>query len=373
MMLDLRNVLWLGLKELRSIRYDRFMLLFVIYSFTFSVYSQATGLQHDLHNAAVGVVDEDHSVLSRRIAAAFLPPEFKPARYLEFAELDNALEHARVTFVVVLPAGLAADLRANRQPQIQIVIDATAMMQAGLGANYIQNIIAAEVADYLQVPRQPLPIALETRFAFNPALESGWFTGVMALINNVTMLAVLLSGAALIREREHGTIEHLLVMPLRPAEIMIAKVWANGLVIVLAVIVSLLVVIRGLVGVPLVGSPALFVGGVVLYLFFATALGIFLGTLARSMPQLGLLFILIVLPMNLLSGGNTPLESMPRLLQWVMQAVPSTHFVHFAQAILFRGAGIDVLWPRFAATFGIGMLFFAVSLYRFRRALAVTG
>ena len=110
--------------------------------------------------------------------------------------------------------------------------------------------------------------------------------------------------------------------------------------------------------------------GVVLYLFFATAVGIFLGTVARSMPQLGLLFILIVLPMNLLSGANTPLESMPEALQVIMQAVPSTHFVSIAQAILYRGAGLAIVWPRFVAVGGIGMLFFGLALLRFRAAIA---
>ena len=100
--------------------------------------------------------------------------------------------------------------------------------------------------------------------------------------------------------------------------------------------------------------------GVVIYLFFATAIGIFLGTVARSMPQLGLLYMLIYMPMNMLSGSNTPLESMPYWLATMMQASPSTHFVSFAQAILYRGAGIDVVWPQFVFVALIGGLFFAL-------------
>src|SRR6202044_788911 len=171
----------------------------------------------------------------------------------------------------------------------------------------------------------------------------------MGIINNVPMLAIIRSGAAIIREREHGTMDHLLAMPLTPFEIAMSKVWANGLVITVAVGLSLYVVVRTILGVPIAGSIPLFMAGVVIYLFFATAIGIFLGTVTRSMPQLGLLYMLVYLPMNMLSGGNTPLESMPSWLATVMQASPSTHFVSFAQSILYRGAGIDVVWPEFLA------------------------
>ncbi|HYA07860.1 MAG TPA: ABC transporter permease, partial [Xanthobacteraceae bacterium] len=193
---------------------------------------------------------------------------------------------------------------------------------------------------------------------------------VMGIVNNITMLAIVLAGAAIIREREHGTVDHLLVMPVTPFEIAMSKVWASGLVITVAVGLSLYVVVRAMLGIPIAGSIPLFMVGVVVYLFFALAIGIFLGTVARSMPQLGLLYMLIYMPMNLLSGSNTPLESMPPWLATAMQASPSTHFVSFAQAILFRGAGIDVVWPRFLLVAGIGGLFFVLAILRFRATSA---
>ena len=107
-----------------------------------------------------------------------------------------------------------------------------------------------------------------------------------------------------------------------------------------------------------------------IYLFFSTAIGIFLGTVARSMPQLGLLFLLVYVPMNQLSGSNTPLESMPAWLATAVQASPSTHFVSFAQAILYRGAGMDVVWPEFVIVALIGGLFFVLAILRFRSIAA---
>jgi ABC-2 type transport system permease protein len=193
---------------------------------------------------------------------------------------------------------------------------------------------------------------------------------VMGIINNVTMLGIILAGAAIVREREHGTMDHLLVMPLTPFEIAMSKVWANSLVITIAAGLSLYLVVRTLLRVPIVGSVPLFMLGVAVYLFFTCAIGIFLGTVARTMPQLGLLFMLIFLPMNLLSGSNTPLESMPHWLATIMQASPSTHFVSFAQAILYRGAGFDVVWPQFVFVAVVGAVFLAFAILRFRSTSA---
>ena len=246
------------------------------------------------------------------------------------------------------------------------------MVQAGLGSGYAQQIITTEITDFLS-NSEGVPLStvnLDVLIAFNPNVTTAWFTSVMGIINSVTMLAIILSGAAIVREREHGTMDHLLVMPLTPFEIAMSKVWANGLVIAVAVGLCLYLVVRLMLGVPIAGSIPLFMVGVVIYLFFATAIGIFLGTVARSMPQLGLLFMLVFLPMNMLSGSNTPLESMPPWLATAMQASPSTHFVSFAQSILYRGAGLDVVWPEFLAVAGIGGLFFGLAIMRFRSVAA---
>jgi ABC-2 type transport system permease protein len=367
----LANIFWLGTKELRSFGHDFVLLGLVIYVFSFGVYSQATSTMQELRDASVGIVDEDHSPLSRDIAASLLPPYFKPPQQVKLSDVDRLMDTAQYTFIIDIPPHFERDLEAGRRPAIQVNVDATAMMQAGIGAGYIQNILAAEIARHAATgaTAQP-PVALAIRVAFNPNLSTTLFNSVMAIIGNVTMLAIVLAGAAIVREREHGTMDHLLTMPLSPFEIALAKVWANGLVITIAVGLSLILVVRGLLAVEILGSVPLFMAGVALYLFFATAIGVFLGTVVRSMPQLGLLFILIALPMNMLSGGNTPLDSMPVWLQTIMQASPSTHFVSFAQAILYRGAGIAIVWPEFLAVGIMGLLFFGLALLRFRK---VTG
>jgi len=362
------NIYWLGVKELRSFLHDYVLLALVVYAFSLAVIMQARSNSQELHNASIAIVDEDQSELSRRIAHAFLPPLFQPPKLIAERDVDGLMNKGRYTFVIDIPPNFQRDVLGGRRPGLQIDVDATAMVQAGLGSGYAQQIVSAEIADFLSRSEgTPLStVNLDVRVAFNPNITTAWFTSVMGIINNVTMLAIILSGAAIVREREHGTMDHLLVMPLTPFEIAMSKVWANGLVITVAVGLALYLVVRLMLGVAIAGSIPLFMVGVVIYLFFATAVGIFLGTIARSMPQLGLLFMLVYLPMNMLSGSNTPLESMPPWLATAMQASPSTHFVSFAQSILYRGAGIDVVWPEFLAVALIGGLFFSLAILRFR-------
>ena len=362
------NIYWLGVKELRSFFSDLVLLALVIYSFSLAVSLQARSNSQELHNASIAIVDEDHSVLSRRIAHAFFPPLFQLPKLIAERDIIPSMNSGKFTFVIDIPPDFERYVLAGHQPALQIDVDATAMVQAGLGSGYAQQIIATEIADFRSHAEGVAPsrVDLDVRIAFNPNLTTAWFASVMAIINSITMLAFILAGAAVVREREHGTMDHLLVMPLTPFEIALSKVWANGLVIAVAVGLCLLFVVRMMLGVPVAGSIPLFMVGVVVYLFFATAIGIFLGTVARSMPQLGLLYMLVFLPLNMLSGSNTPLESMPVWLATVMQASPSTHFVAFAQSILYRGAGLDVVWPQFLAVAVIGALFFGLAILRFR-------
>ena len=375
MVRSLSNIFWLGTKELRSLFGDVVLIGLVIYSFTVAVISQAQSSSQELHRASIAVVDEDNSELSRRIAAAFLPPYFQRPISITQREVEPLMNSGRFTFVLDIPPNFQRDVLAGRKPSVQVNVDATAMIQAGIGSGYALQIITTEVAWFVarsEVPVQA-PVNLVTRIAFNPNITTAWFEGVMGIINSVTMLAIILAGAALVREREHGTMDHLLVMPLSPFEIAMSKIWANALVIAVAVAVALYVVVRWYLQVPINGSVPLFLSGTVLYLFFATAVGLFLGTIARSMPQLGLLYILVAVPMNQLSGAMTPVESQPVWLATIMQASPSTHFVSFAQSILYRGAGLDVVWPQFLAVAGIGALVLALTLRRFRAAIAAAG
>jgi len=372
--MSLANIYRLGLKELKSLWADKVLLLLICWAFSGAIYTAATATSQELHNAPVAVVDEDQSPLSRRIVGAFYKPYFRQPATLTLAELDREMDLGTYNFTLVIPNHFQHDVLAGRQPEIQLNIDATIMSQAFIGATYIKSIALGEVNEYLTGQRAgtDLPIRLVPRVRYNPNLTGVWFGGVMEVINNVTMLTIILVGAAFIREREHGTIEHLLVMPLTPFEIMMAKIWANGLAVLIGVTFALTVMVQQVLKVPIAGSVPLFLAAAACYLFSAASIGIFLGTLARSMPQLGLLIILSIIPLMMLSGGVTPRESMPAIVQNIMLAAPATYFVRLAQAILYRGAGFDVIWRDLLAMTGVGAVFFAVALVRFRKAVTQT-
>ncbi|TRO41828.1 ABC transporter permease [Pseudomonas sp. ALS1131] len=368
----LANIFHLGIKELRSLQHDLALVLLILWAFSMGIYSAATSMPESLHNAAIAVVDEDQSQLSERLIQAFQEPYFRTPERIDLSEMDRGMDSGRYTFTLNIPPDFQRDVLAGRSPAIQLNVDATQVSMAFTGAGYIQNIGASAVAEFVRRYRGELqqPAELALRIQFNPNLTRAWFGSVMEVINQITMLSIILTGAALIREREHGTVEHLLVMPVTPLEIMLAKVWSMGLVVLTAAALSLLLVVQGWLQVPIEGSIALFLAGAALHLFATTSMGIFFGTVARSMPQLGLLIILVLLPLQILSGGTTPRESMPELVQQIMLAAPTTHFVALAQAILYRGAGFAIVWPYMLAIAGIGALFFIAALSRFRKTLA---
>ncbi len=366
------NVYRLGIKELRSLWRDKVLLCIILWAFTGGIYVVAKATSQELHNAPIAVVDEDRSVLSGRIVQAFYGPHFQTPRLISLAEMDPGMDSGRYTFVLDIPPDFQRDVLNGRRPAIQVNIDATVMTQSFIGAGYIQNIVNGEVNEFVRGFRDASApvIRLVTRIKFNPNLTSSWFGSVMEIINNITMLSILLTGAALVREREHGTLEHLMVMPLSATEILLGKVWSMSLVVVAAVGFSLYVVVRGLLDVPLAGSVPLFLCGALLQFFASAAIGIFLGTISRNMPQLGMLMIMVILPLEILSGGVSPRESMPELVQGIMMVAPTTHFVSLAQAILYRGADLSMVWPRFLAILAIGLGFFLFALGLFRRSLA---
>lgn len=369
----LRHIFHLGIKELISLWRDPVLIFLILYTFTFSVYTPSKSAVMDVVNASIAIVDEDQSDASRAVQDAMLPPQFLPPRLIDWAEINPDMDRGRYTFVVNIPPEFEDELAEDGRPDVQIVTDATAMSQAGRGPGYLTAIINNTVEPYWRGRGNPdnVPlVGIETRARFNPNMLQGWFVAINQVINNISVLAIFLCGAAVLREREHGNIEHLLVMPLRPFELMFAKIWANGLVVIVAALASLFLVVKGLIGVPISGSILLFAMGLTVYLFSVTALGIMLATMVRSMPQFGLLAFPTFIVMSLLSGGQTPLESMPVVLQKVMQFVPSTHFVSFSQAVLFRDATLAMVWPMLAKMMLIGMAYTFFTLTRFRKMLA---
>lgn len=368
----LSNIFWLGTKEIRSLSRDYVMLLLIVWAFGPGLIARATGLAEPVNNASVAFVDEDRSQLSRSLRSALTRPFFKTPEVIEATEINRSIDKSRYTFVIVVPPNFEADLRRGLTPQLKINVDATAVVQAATGAGYIQEMLMQRIVEYAHRSsfELPTPVKLLVRRAFNPNGNQAWFGAVVALLDQISILTIALTGAALLREREHGTIEHLLVMPLSAFEIATAKVLANGAVILLAFCVALFGIVEAFIGVPVAGSHALLVLGAFVYMFSAAAIGVFLGTVARSMAQFALLMLLVIMPMMMLSGGMTPIESQPEWLQPITKVLPSRHFMAFSQAIVFRGAGLETVWPQLLSMLGLGAAFFGASLALFRRSIS---
>ena len=368
------------MKELNSIRADPILLALTVYTFSYAVYAVATGAKTEVDHVSTAIVDEDHSELSRLIRQAILPPFFRPPVEIPTTEIGPSMDAGRYVFVIEIPPKFEQDVISIRYPSIQINMDATAVAQAGNGGAYLQQIINQVVQTYATraagTPTTPSgtevqPLNFTVRVMFNPNLKSEWFNSVMQVINNITMLSVILTGAALIREREHGTIEHLLAMPVAPSEIMLSKIWANGLVILVAAYLSMKLIVQLWLQVPIAGSLVLFMFGAVVYAFSVTSMGILLATFTTSMGQFGLLVIPVLVILQMLSGSATPMETMPVWLQGAMQIFPTPHFVSFSQAVLYRAAGLNIVWPELLVMAIISAVYFVISGVRFRKTLVV--
>lgn len=369
---SLKNIWDLGVKELFGLLRNPLMLLLIAYSFTLNIKSTASSAKDAINDIAIAIVDEDHSVLSRRICDAFLPPFFKRAEVIQAYEVDRVQNEGLYTFVLTLPLGMERDILKHRKPSVRLDIDATQNAVAYSGAGAVESIVTSEIRRHISrenVPEEKF-IELETRNRYNPNLTQKWYEAVIGLVRIIAMLSIILTGSALINEREHGTMEHLLVMPVSPFEIIVSKIWAMSAVVLVTVTISVYLVIHLWLGVPIEGSVPLFLVGVAFALFAINSLGIYLATVANSMPQLGMLVILVLLPMSMLSGSSTPLESMPPFIRKCALFLPTTHFNMLSRDIFFRGAGLEVVWKSFLALFLIGLVLFLLSLFRFRKSVS---
>ncbi|MBH5328975.1 ABC transporter permease [Eikenella sp. S3360] len=368
----LKNVWYLGGKEIRSFFTDYALFGLLVFMFTFSVYSVSKNMTVEMKDAAVAVYDQDRSALTYRIRDAMLAPQFKHVADIDSGQIDRAMDLGEYSFILAIPPNYTADLLAGKRPQLQLLVDATAMSQAGVGSGYIRQIVNREVGAYLGQPNATAAAPFEPvmNVLFNENLRSDWFMPLNQLVGNATLLTILLVGAAVIREREHGTIEHLLVMPVGASEIVMAKILANGLIILVSSTLSLLLVMHRVVGVPIHGSLLLFIACQAVYLFSVAGLGVLLATQAPTMPQFSLLCIIVYIAVFLLSGSTSPIENLPPAVRTVSELSPMTHFSAISKEIIFRGAGWSVIRRSVLVTAVSGALFTTLAIVRFRRMLA---
>ena len=375
-MRTLKNILALSGKELRSLFGDTILVIFIVMMFSTMVYNTATNATSDVRNANIGIVDYDRSPLTRQIVAALLPPQFAKPVYVNPNDTHDLLDKSQLTFVLEFPPNFQRDVLAGRAPEAQLLVDATAMTQAGMGSGYITQIFSREIQEFMGVKQQisqAMPARAVVNLQYNPNNQSSWFMGAAMAGNNIMLITLVLVGAAVIRERERGTMEHLLVMPVTATEIVVAKILANGLVVSAAAVLSMKFVVGGAIGAHLAGSFALYALGVVLFMFSVASLSVMLATLAPTMPQYSLLMVPTYIVFMMFSGSTSPRANMPEMAQRLSEYWPSTQFAHFAQSVMFRGAGLETVWVQLVALSVAGAVFLGLALVRFRKMLEKQG
>ena len=364
-------------KELLQLLRDPILLVFVIYAFTADIYNAASGVSFQLNNAALVLFDLDRSAASRELAGRFMPPEFKWLGGITHNEQGQALlDDGKAMAVLDIPPGFGARLARGEQQSVQLQIDASNSVQGFLASVDATQIIARygleQMATRLGAESGgvagDLPaIDNATRVWFNPNQNDAWFMGISELLNVVTLFSMLLPAAAMVREKERGTIEQLLVSPLSPLQIMMPKIIAMVAVILGGIALGLFGILIPVFSIPVVGSLLVFFAVSTLYVSTLAGIGILIATVTNNMAQAGMMVILILAPMMFLSGAWTPPEAMPVVMRLGMYVSPLYYYINASYGILMKGAGLMVLWPMLVGIIVIGMMVSTVTILKFKK------
>lgn len=370
----LQAMIW---KELLQLLRDPVLLVFVLYAFSADIYNAASGVSFQLNNAALVLFDLDRSAASRELAGRFMPPEFRWTGAIDHAKQgQQLLDDGKAMAVLDIPPGFGAALTRGENTSVQLQIDASNSVLGFLAAVDATQIVARYGLEQaagnlgfsadLSALDAPV-INNNSRVWFNPNQNDAWFMGISELLNVVTLFSMLLPAAAMVREKERGTIEQLLVSPLSPLQIMIPKIVAMVAVLLGGTALGLFGILVPIFSIPVSGSLLLFFALTTLYVSTLAGIGIWIATLTNNMAQAGMMVILILAPMMFLSGAWTPPEAMPTLMRWGMYVSPLYYYINASYGILMKGAGISILWPLFSGILVIGCIVSGATILRFKK------
>ena len=375
-----RRLFGLVRKEFAQILRDRPLLIILIWAFTAAVYAAGTGRAIESTDVATAVYDLSRGPASREFVSHLRRPYFKIVAHLDReADIAATLNTGRAAIVVVIPPEFQRLMDGSGQAHIQVLTDGALAMSATLSVAYLAAVSTQYVLDVLQDRATPagsrgMPIpAVDARLRvrFNPNMSSAWFAALLELLNMCTMVSLLLTAANLVREKERGTVEQLLVSPVRPIEIFLAKIIPTIIVVLLLSALCFLLVLRPAFQVPMRGSPALFFGVTAMYVFAMTSMGIAIAVVARNLSQAIMMMILILQPMVFLSGAWNPPEAMSPWMRWISVVSPLRYYIDFAFGVVLKGNGLTLVVWDVVGIVVLGALLFAFALTWFERSLKV--
>ena len=358
----------LALKELRQIRRDRRLTISLIVPPVLQVLLFGFALDSDPRNLRLGLVDESRTSESRELISVLTQNRtFRMAgSYATPAALGDALSTGRLDVGVVVPYDFARRRLRGRPATVQVLLNAANANTAQIAQGYVESAVTSLNRDL--GGRQAAPVELRAAFLYNPGLVNAWFvvTGVFGTL--IILNGSLVSAATMIREKERGTVEQLLMTPASALEVVAAKL-VPLFVLLMAMVTLVLIVARLVFGVPFRGNPTLVLAACACCVLTGIGLGTFISTLARSANQTQLISFFINPPLAMLSGGLTPIEAMPKWVQPLTTLNPIAHFATIARSVLVKGAGIDIVYPNLLALLALAAVFVGVSAWRFRRQL----
>ena len=373
-----RRFMGLVRKEFAQILRDPPLMIILVWAFTAAVYAAGTGRTMESTDVATAVYDLSRGPASREFLSHLQRPYFKTVAYLtRESQIEESLNAGRAAIVVIIPPDFQRDVDAGRQAHIQVLTDGSLAMTATLSVAYLAAISSRYSIDLLKrraaaaggAPA-PLPSLDERmRVRFNPNMSSAWFAALLEMLNMATMVSLLLTAANLVREKERGTLEQLLVSPARPLEIFLAKIAPTILTVLLLTAICFLTVLRPVFHVPLRGSVGLFFAVTALYVFAMTSMGIAIALVARTMSQAIMMMILILQPMVFLSGAWNPPEAMSPWLRWLSLVSPLRYYIDFAFGVVLKGNPLSVVLHDILGLVILGTVLFVFSLLWFERSL----
>lgn len=368
----------LMLKEFHQIRRDRRLAVSLIVPPTLQILLFGFALDSTVSNLRLGVVDHSHTPESRELIASFTESKSFRASgsYQSIHELEHAIAESRLDAGMVVPYTFAREIRRGRPVDIQIVLNASNANTATIGQGYAAGLIQAYNAKLARDGIRPVFHTLEktgrvvpvTAFLYNPGLVNAWFIvtgtfGVLLILNGS-----LVASTAMIKEREAGTVEQLLMTPAGATEIVVAKIVPLFLLLLTMVLIAI-GVMRVSFRVPLRGSLPIVIAGAALCVLSGIGIGTFISTFSKSAQQSQLMAFFVNPPLAVLSGALTPVEAMPGWLQPITWLNPIRHFGIITRSTLLKGSGMDVLWPHFLALIGFTLVLISISTWRFRKQL----
>ena len=366
-------------KEFRQLFRDIPIMLIMIWAFTGAIYVAGHAIDLGINQYPIAIYDMDKSDASRELVSLLRKPYFKIVANLESdRQVTPFLDLGKGSLVVIIPPDFARNIE-GKNAQFQVISDGTQSQTAMLAISYIgiityqynmQLLLDNPSANLAGISADSLPgIDSRVRVEYNPNIDHTWFTSLLEVFNMITLIGMLLTAAALVREKLYGTLDQLMVTPVQPLELFLAKI-IPPLVLTMALsLVGLFVVVHQIFGTPLRGNILLFYGVAALYCFSISSLGLLIALFSRNIAQAMLILFMILIPMLFLSGAMTPPESMSPIMSYISLLSPMRYFMDFGYQVLFKGNGFAYVWPDIVGIIIFGTIIFCGSLWRFKKMI----